>query len=120
MKLKHMITGMAVAAILTSTVISAFADDDSGKQAKLAAKAKITKDAATQIAQAKVPNGTLKESEIEKDDGKLVWSFDFTTPDSQDVTEVNVDALTGHVNSMEWETPEDQAKEKAEDANDKD
>jgi len=38
----------------------------------------------------KVPNGTVKESELEKEHGKLQWSLDVATPDSKDITEVNV------------------------------
>ena len=43
------------------------------------------------------PNGTIKESELEKEHGKLIWSFDIATPGTTDITEVNVDAITGKV-----------------------
>ena len=85
-------------------------------QAKLMAEAKVSKDDAQTTALAKVPNGTVKEAELEKEKGKLIWSFDITTPDSKDIKEVAVDALTGDVIAVETETPEDQAKEAAEDA----
>jgi uncharacterized membrane protein YkoI len=42
----------------------------------------------------------------------LIWSFDIATPDSKNTTEVNVDAITGDVVSVEHETPEKEAKEK--------
>jgi hypothetical protein len=48
--------------------------------------------------------------------GKLIWSFGFTTPDSKNITEVNVDAITGDVVNVEQETPQAEAKEAAEDA----
>ena len=80
-------------------------------EANLLAKAKISRDDAAKAALTKVPNGTIKEGELEKEHGKLIWSFDITTPDSKDITEVNVDAITGRVLGMEWESPEDQAKE---------
>ena len=82
------------------------------KQAKLVAEAKISKEAAQQTALAKVPNGTVKEAEIEKEDGKLQWSFDVATPGSKDITEVNVDAMTGGVISVEKESAQSEAKEK--------
>jgi uncharacterized membrane protein YkoI len=63
-----------------------------------------------------VPNGSIKEGEIEKEDGKLVWSFDLATPGTTDLTEVLVDAMTGAVVSVEKETAADQEKEKHEDA----
>jgi len=83
------------------------------KEAKLMAEAKVSKDDAQKTALAKVPNGTVKEAEIEKEHGKLVWSFDLTTPDTKDITEVNVDAITGDVVSVEKESAESEAKEAA-------
>lgn len=84
------------------------------KEAKLAAQAKVSKTEAEGIALAKVPGGSIKEAEIEKEDGKLVWSFDIATPGTKDITEVLVDANTGAVVSVEKETAEHEAKEKAE------
>lgn len=121
MKIKHIIAGVATLAILTGVTASLFAedDDDNGQQAKLMAKAKITKAQALEKAQAKVPNGTVKEAELEKEKGKLIWSFGFSTPDSTDTTEVNVDAITGKVLSMEWESPSDESAEKDGEAKEK-
>jgi hypothetical protein len=42
----------------------------------------------------------------------LIWSFDLTTPDTKDITEVNVDAITGDVVSVEKETTGEKAKDK--------
>jgi uncharacterized membrane protein YkoI len=81
------------------------------KQAKLMAEAKVSKADAEKTALAKVPNGTIKEGELEKEKGKLIWSFDITTPDTKDITEVNVDAITGDVVSVEKESAENEAKE---------
>ena len=86
------------------------------KQSKLMAEAKVSKETAQASALAKVPNGTVKDGELEKEKGKLIWSFDITTPDSQDIKEVAVDAITGDVIAVVTETPADQAKEAAEDA----
>ena len=63
-----------------------------------------------------MPNGTIKDGELEKEKGKLIWSFDIATPDSKDIKEVAVDAITGEVVAVDTETPEQQAKEAAEDA----
>lgn len=87
-----------------------------GKEAKLMAQAKISKETAQASALAKVPGGTVKDGELEKEKGKLIWSFDITTPDSKDIKEVAVDAVTGEVLSVDTESPADQAKEAAEDA----
>jgi hypothetical protein len=83
------------------------------KQARLMAKAKVSRADAEKTALAKAPNGTIKEGELEKEKGKLIWSFDITTPDTKDITEVNVDAITGDVVSVEKEAAESEVKEAA-------
>jgi uncharacterized membrane protein YkoI len=79
--------------------------------AKLEAQAKVSRADAEKTALARVPNGTIKEGEIEKEKGKLIWSFDIATPGTNDITEVNVDAVTGEVVAVKKETPKDEAKE---------
>jgi len=80
-------------------------------QAKLKAEAKVSESDARQAALAKVPNGTVKESELERENGHLQWSFDIKTPDSKDITEVNVDAISGEVINVAKEAPEDEKSE---------
>ena len=70
------------------------------------AEAKISKETAQQTALAKVPDGTIKAAELEKENGKLQWSFELNTPDTKDITEVNVDAMTGDVISVDKESAE--------------
>jgi len=113
MKLRNIFCSMLAAGLLAGC---ASEGHDHNKQAKLEAEAKISKADAQATALAQVPNGAVKDSELEKEDGKLIWSFDIATPDSKDITEVAVDAITGKVLSADKETPEQQAKEKEEDA----
>jgi hypothetical protein len=89
----------------------------SGKQeqTKLAAQAKVSRADAEKMALTKAPDGTVKEGELEKEKGKLIWSFEIAPPGTQDITEVGVDAITGAIVSGEKETPKQQAKEKDED-----
>jgi hypothetical protein len=75
------------------------------------AKAKISKDEAQQIALAKVPNGSIKEGELEFEEGVLIWSFDIATPGTGNTTEVNINAVTGKVVGMDVESPEKEAQE---------
>ncbi|MDD5544126.1 MAG: PepSY domain-containing protein [Acidobacteriia bacterium] len=79
------------------------------KDAALASQAKITMDQAREIALKKAP-GTVASGELEKEKGKLIYSFDIKTSEKE-ITEVNVDAITGKVLSVE---KEDAAKEAAE------
>ena len=88
-------------------------------QAQLQAEAKISRADAEKLALAKAPNGTIQEGELEREKGKLLWSFDIATPGTKDITEVAVDAVTGQVVAVENETPAQQEKEKKEDAKEK-
>ena len=63
--------------------------------AQLKAEAKISEDAAKAIALAKVPGGTVKSSELEREKGKLLYSFDIATKGKSGIDEVQVDAITG-------------------------
>ncbi len=110
--LHSLIPVLAVCA-LTGCVCEKGEAKHKNKEAKLMAEAKVSKEAAEQTALTKVPNGTIKEAEIEKEHRKLIWSFDVTTPDTKDITEVNVDAITGDVVSVEKEPAESEAKEAA-------
>ena len=87
-------------------------EPDHPDQAKLQAEAKVSQEAATRTALAQVPNGTVKEAELERERGRLMWSFDISTPGTGAITEVNVDAITGEVVSTSKESPEREAKEK--------
>ncbi len=69
----------------------------------LESQAKVSKADAEKVAMTQAPTGTIKESELEKEHGKLVWSFDMAVPGSRDLTEVNVDAETGALVSVEQE-----------------
>jgi uncharacterized membrane protein YkoI len=104
-------TKILVSSALAVAFMAGCATEEIDSQTELQAQAKITKEAAEQTALAKVPNGTIKEAEIEKEHGKLIWSFDVATPDSKDIKEVNVDAMTGDVVSVETESAEKEAKE---------
>ena len=84
-------------------------------QAALNAKAKVTKEAAQKTALTKAPDGTVKNGELEEENGKLIWSFDIARPGTKNITEVQVDAISGKVVNVAVETPADQAKEAQED-----
>ena len=93
-----------MALVLCSVLAAGFlAGCETENESQLQAKAKITKADAQATALTKAPNGTCKDCELEREHGKLIWSFCFTTPDSKDITEVNVDAITGAVVNVEHE-----------------
>jgi uncharacterized membrane protein YkoI len=93
----------AFCSILAAGFIAGCASEN---QAQLRAEAKISKADAQATALSQAPNGTFKTCELERENGKLIWSFAFTTPDTKDITEVNVDAITGAVVNVEHEKAE--------------
>jgi hypothetical protein len=80
----------------------------------LESQARLSRAEAEKIALTKVPAGTVKEGDLEKEKGRLIWSFDIATPSTKDLTEVQVDAVTGDIVSVATETPADQEREKKE------
>jgi uncharacterized membrane protein YkoI len=73
---------------------------ESREEAQLQAQSKISLEQAEQAALAQVPGGVIKDGDIEKDMDQLLWSFDIAAPGSTNLTEVNVDAVTGGVISV--------------------
>ena len=90
--------------------------EENENHANLQAEAKISKADAEHTALSRVPGGTVKEGELEREKGKLIWSFDIAQPGTKDIKEVAVDAITGEVVSVDTETAADEAKEKAAEA----
>jgi Peptidase propeptide and YPEB domain len=85
----------------------------------LLAKAKVTADAAVATAQEKVPKSRLSGAEIEMENGKLIYSFDFKTGGKRGSEEVTVDATTGAVLTVEHESPKAETDEKKAEAKEK-
>jgi uncharacterized membrane protein YkoI len=79
--------------------------------ASLKSEAKISLEDAREIAAKKVP-GTIKEEELEKENGKLVYSFDIQATGEKDFTELQVSAIDGSIVSVEKENAAAEAKEK--------
>ena len=111
MKIMLMNTSIVMSLGLAAGLLAGCASDDekgenSDKQAQLQSQAKISKEDAEEIAMSKVPDGTIKESELEKEKGHLQWSFDMARPGQKDITEVNIDAITGAVLNIGQEAPD--------------
>lgn len=80
-------------------------------EAQLLKEASVSKSQAEKTAFAKVPQGTIKSGELEKENGRLVWSFDIARPGAKDITEVQVDAKSGKIVAVKNENPAQQAAE---------
>jgi len=77
----------------------------------LAAEAKIDPATARRAALARIPQGRIEKEELEREDGKLVYSFDIKKGSEAGIEEVRVDALDGSVVAVEHEDPEKEAAE---------
>ncbi len=71
--------------------------------AALLSQAKISEDSARTLALKRVPGSAVKELELEREHGVLIWSFDLTVAGTPGVEEVEVDALTGKIVGVEHE-----------------
>ena len=63
-----------------------------------------------------MPGATVQGGEIEKEKGKLIWSFDLKVAGKKGIEEVNVDAMTGKVIAHEHESEAKEAKEAKDEA----
>ena len=94
-----------VLALLTSP---AWAGQSKASQAALSKEAKITMEQAQKAALAKEA-GKIQSKELEKEKGRLIYSFDIKMADG--LHEVNVDAMTGEIVEDTVESASAEAKE---------
>lgn len=82
----------------------------------LAKAATVTEMAATATAQKRIPKGTIQAMELERENGHLMYSYDFKVAGKSGIDEVNVDAMTGKVLHVAHEGRAQEKKEAADDA----
>lgn len=82
----------------------------------LAAKAKISLDSARTIALHEVKNGRVSAEELEREHGRLIYSFDMKVPGKSGIEEVNVNALNGSIVGVHHESAATEAREAREDS----
>ena len=110
MKTHYVIRSLLALGLLAGCAASTvWAEEQS--QRGLKAEATVPELEARKTALARVPGGTIKSAELERERDKLIWSFDIAVPKSRNFTEVQVDAKSGKIVSTKIETPADQAKE---------
>lgn len=116
---KLLITALAIGFLTLGLSAQAGAQATAPKKSKIPAslksQAKISLEDARTTALKKVP-GEIKEEELEKENGKLVYSFDIQATGQKDITEVQVSAIDGSIVSIEKEDAASEAKEKKQEA----
>jgi len=99
--------------------LAAGAQTQAPKKSKIPAalkkETKISIETARATALKKVP-GEIQEEELEKENGKLVYSFDIRATGQKDITEVQVSAIDGSIVGVEKENAASEAKEKKQDS----
>ena len=70
-------------------------------------------DSAWALALRTVPGGAVKSAELEREHGKLIYSFDVKVAGKPGIEEVNIDATNGKLIGREHEGDEDEAAESA-------
>jgi hypothetical protein len=91
----------------------------SPSEAELQAQARITRDQATTTALARVPHAKVRSAELEREHGKLVWSFDLERAGKSGVIEIQVDAISGRIVSQKSESAAQEAAEIRKEAQEK-
>lgn len=112
------ISMIVAGAALAGAAGSAFAQGSYKKELpdSLVKQAKVTEDVAAKAAMARVPKGQIQTVELEKEKGRLIYSYDIKVAGKSGIDEVAVSATTGKVVAFSHETPADEKKEAAEDA----
>jgi uncharacterized membrane protein YkoI len=87
--------------------------------AALQKEAKISEAAARATALKEVPTGSVKKYELERENGKLIYSYDISVPGKTGIEEVAVNAIDGSVVAHEHETPKAERAEAAKEAKEK-
>jgi len=113
------ITAVVLAAGASFTTAAPRARQEGGaqEQEKLAREAKITKEQAQATALKRAP-GNVESAELEREHGRLVWSFDIRNSKGT-ITEVQVSAITGHIVRVEHENKKKEAAEKRQEGREK-
>lgn len=88
-------------------------------QAALRKEAKIAESDARKTALAAVPGGKVQSHELERENGKLIYSYDIKVAGKSGIEEINVDAMTGEIVAHEHEDAKAEAKEKKAEASEK-
>lgn len=112
MRLTTLAATMA-AALLVPAIVSAQETYKRELPDSLAKEAKVSEDSAAKVALKRVPKGSIESVELEREKGKLIYSYDIKQPGRSGAEEVNVNAATGKVVARMHESAATEKKEAA-------
>ena len=113
--MKRFLPALSTCALSALLSTASLAGESCKGDAALKQRAKITCEQARKTALAKVGSGRIKGAEIEEENGKLIYSFDIKKQKTSGIEEVQVDAVSGAIVSVEHEGRKQEAAEKAAD-----
>jgi uncharacterized membrane protein YkoI len=116
---KHIVTAAFAAAILLASATTGAAQQGRSRhetEAQLRRQARIPEAQARRTALDRIPRGRVRSHELEREHGRLIYSYDIAVPGRSGIEEVTVDALTGRVVTVEHETPAAERREAREEA----
>lgn len=87
--------------------------------AALQKEAKVSESTARATALKEVPSGAVKKYELEREGGKLIYSYDISVPGKSGIEEVAVNAIDGSVVAHTHETAKKERAEAASEAKEK-
>jgi uncharacterized membrane protein YkoI len=111
-KLLTMALALGGATRASAQVPKRSAKKEASSERALRAEAKIPEADARRTALAAVPGGKVQSHELERENGKLIYSYDIKVAGRTGIEEVNVDAMTGAIIAHEHEDAKAEAKEK--------
>ena len=122
---KNFVSAIFISALLTAGSLAMVASalparrgqEEANNEAKLQKLAKISKERAQEVALKRAP-GTVESAELEREHGKLVYSFDIRNAKGT-IDEVQVSAITGKVVRVEHENKQQEAGEKRKEGKEK-
>ena len=110
---------LGAAGVASAQATKAPAKKAAESQASLRKEAKIAEADARKTALAAVPGGKVQSHELERENGKLIYSYDIKVAGKSGIEEVNVDAMTGAIVAHEHEDAKKEATEKKAEAKEK-
>ena len=116
--MKSRMAATIIVATLGLAPVAVYAAPKHETQADLQKDARISMEKAREIALAKVKGGKIESGELEREHGRLIYSFDIRTS-KPGITEVNVNAITGKIVGVQKENAAKEAAEKKQEAKEK-
>lgn len=104
---------------ITPAILSAGENNATAEQAKLQKEAKISMQQARKTALAQTHDGKIESGELERESGRLIYSFDIREAGRKGITEVNVNAMNGKIVAVQHENPAKEAAEAKQEAKEK-